>query len=145
MIAASSCISSSSENACLRARLVAKVARSQAIISAYTRLTFRASSRRLCIERSHTLPYVQALQLFERGRRDALSNTRNPGRKHIADHNVNNKYTIRTHKTRLRWRSTIADVRSLKVRRRRRRILQVSASQHSRSLVPIMAIMFKSS
>jgi len=30
-------------------------------------------------------------------------------------------------------------------RRRRRRILQVSASQHSRSLVPIMAIMFKSS
>ena len=28
---------------------------------------------------------------------------------------------------------------------RRRRILQVSASQHSRSLVPIMAIMFKSS
>jgi len=30
-------------------------------------------------------------------------------------------------------------------RRRRRRILQVSASQHSRLLVPIMAIMFKSS
>ena len=29
--------------------------------------------------------------------------------------------------------------------RRRRRNLQVSASQHSRSLVPIMAIMFKSS